>query len=299
MEIVPATPHIWPAVAELFAAGGDPKWCWCQWWRKPGSNWTNTNPEENRRDLEALVGVDPAPGLVALVDGAAVGWVGLGPREDFGRLARSRTIPQLSGEECLGRRTASWSPGRPGGPASRPACSRRPSPTPASTTHAWSRATPSGSRAGDSPAAAAYTGTETMFERAGFTFAAETTSRAGATAPRVVMRRSPRRPRRSAGDPGDRVAVEAGRVALCGEARSGRARRSPAHRSSPGTRGRGVRPKVAFVVGPWTHWVIWFARSRDDRSVSASAPANRAAAHRCRSPPACRRWRVACRAASP
>jgi hypothetical protein len=28
MEIVPASPEIWPPLAELFAAGGDPKWCW-------------------------------------------------------------------------------------------------------------------------------------------------------------------------------------------------------------------------------------------------------------------------------
>jgi hypothetical protein len=30
MEILPASPALWPALAELFAAGGDPKWCWCQ-----------------------------------------------------------------------------------------------------------------------------------------------------------------------------------------------------------------------------------------------------------------------------
>ena len=98
MEIVPASPAVWPALAELFAAGGDPKWCWCQFWRKPGANWTNTTPAENRADLEALAGADPAPGLVALRDGVAVGWIGLGPREDFPRLGRSRTIPQLPGD---------------------------------------------------------------------------------------------------------------------------------------------------------------------------------------------------------
>ena len=44
------------------------------------------------------MGADPAPGLVALRDGVAVGWIGLGPREDFPRLGRSRTIPQLPGD---------------------------------------------------------------------------------------------------------------------------------------------------------------------------------------------------------
>jgi GNAT superfamily N-acetyltransferase len=98
MDIEPLSAETWPALEALFSRGGDPKWCFCMFWRKPGSNWSNTTADENRADLRALVGQDPAPGLVALRDGAAVGWVGLGPREVFGRLARSRTIPQLPGD---------------------------------------------------------------------------------------------------------------------------------------------------------------------------------------------------------
>src|SRR5690349_22256516 len=101
VEILPLDDATWPALAELFAAGGDPRWCWCQFWRKPGSNWSNTTADDNRGALRALMEDDkdaPAPGLVALEDGVAIGWVGLGPREDFGRLLRSRTIPMLNGE---------------------------------------------------------------------------------------------------------------------------------------------------------------------------------------------------------
>jgi hypothetical protein len=29
LQIVPLTVAAWPPLAELFAAGGDPKWCWC------------------------------------------------------------------------------------------------------------------------------------------------------------------------------------------------------------------------------------------------------------------------------
>ena len=31
VDIVPASSALWPQIAELFAAGGDPTWCWCQW----------------------------------------------------------------------------------------------------------------------------------------------------------------------------------------------------------------------------------------------------------------------------
>src|SRR3954452_14211791 len=98
MDIVPVSRAMWPALAQLFLAGGDPKWCWCQFWRKPGSNWSNTTPGANRADLEALAAAGhPEPGIVALGDGIAVGGVGLGPRAAFPRLARSRTLPQLPG----------------------------------------------------------------------------------------------------------------------------------------------------------------------------------------------------------
>jgi GNAT superfamily N-acetyltransferase len=188
MEILPASPALWPAIAELFAAGGDPKWCWCQWWRKPGSNWTNTTADEHRADLEGLVGADPAPGLVALRDGSAVGWVGLGPREAFPRLARSRTLPHLPGEavwsiNCFVVARAARGQGVAG----------------ALLAAAVDYAETHGARlleaipveTGDErlPAASAYTGTRGMFERAGFAMVAPTTSRAAKRLPRVVARR--------------------------------------------------------------------------------------------------------------
>ena len=190
MEILPASPALWPAIADLFAAGGDPKWCWCQFWRKPGSNWTNTTLDENEADLRTLVERDPAPGLVALRDGKAVGWVGLGPREEFGRLARSRTIPQLPGDavwvvNCfVVARTA-----RRTGVAS--------ALLEAAVDYARAHGAailegyPVETGGGRIASAAAYTGTAGMFERAGFEIASPTSSTAASGRPRVVVRRTP------------------------------------------------------------------------------------------------------------
>ena len=188
MEIVPASEAVWPALAELFAAGGDPKWCWCQFWRKPGVSWSNTTPDGNRAELRELVGRDPAPGLVALRDGVAVGWVGLGPREDFGRLIRSRTIPTLPGDavrvvNCfVVAKTA-----RRGGVAV------------ALLDAAVAYAREHGARLVEGypvqtggarmSSASVYTGTSGMFERAGFEEVAPTTSHAAKGLPRVVVRR--------------------------------------------------------------------------------------------------------------
>jgi GNAT superfamily N-acetyltransferase len=191
MEILPLSAATWPVLADLFASGGDPKWCWCQSWRKPGSNWSNTTAADNRASLEALVGADPAPGLVAMRNGVAVGWVGLGPRDDFPRLARSRTIPQLPGEDvwvvnCFVVARAARRSGVAG----------------ALLAAAVAYAAEHGARLVEGypvetggervSSASAYTGTAGMFERAGFEAASATTSKAGGGRPRVVMRRATR-----------------------------------------------------------------------------------------------------------
>jgi GNAT superfamily N-acetyltransferase len=188
MEIVPASPAVWPAIVELFSAGGDCKWCWCQYWRKPGSNWSNANAIENRTDLQAQVGRQPAPGLVALRDGKALGWVGLGPREDFLRLARSRTIPQLPGDgvwvvNCFVVVRAARRSGVAGALLDAAVVYAREQG--ARTLEGFPVQT-GGARMSS---ASAYTGTAGMFARAGFSVVSGTTSRAGGGLPRVVVRR--------------------------------------------------------------------------------------------------------------
>jgi GNAT superfamily N-acetyltransferase len=190
MDIRPASPELWPAIAALFVTSPTFNSCWCQFWRKPGSHWTNATADDNREDLRALVGRDPAPGLVALRDGVAVGWVGLGPREEFGRLARSRTIPQLPGGgvwvvNCFvvaktARRTGVAN-------ALLDAAVEYARAHGAITLEGYPVET-GGARF---PSASAYTGTAGMFEHAGFEVASPTTSRAASGRPRVVVRRTP------------------------------------------------------------------------------------------------------------
>ena len=52
----------------------------------------NTRTEINRKALRALARRDPPPGLVGYRGRQPVGWVSLGPREDYKKLARSRVM---------------------------------------------------------------------------------------------------------------------------------------------------------------------------------------------------------------
>ena len=95
LQIVPLTRDRLPDLAALFAEGGDPKRCWCAFWRVRGTAWQDWNPETNRKVLESVADRVPAPGLVAYSDGRAVGWVSVGPREDYERLEHSRVLARI------------------------------------------------------------------------------------------------------------------------------------------------------------------------------------------------------------
>ena len=96
LEILPLTAERLPDLAALFGQGGDPKWCWCASFRVRGVDFANANPAANRRVLERAVDTtaaeDRAPGLIAYRDGEAIGWVSVGPRDDYERLRHSRVL---------------------------------------------------------------------------------------------------------------------------------------------------------------------------------------------------------------
>jgi GNAT superfamily N-acetyltransferase len=95
VSIAPLTTDRWPDVEALFGLGGDPKTCWCVYWRLRGKDWSLSSSGKNRDHLREIVEHGPAPGLLAYRGPTAVGWVSLGPREDFARLEASRIRPRL------------------------------------------------------------------------------------------------------------------------------------------------------------------------------------------------------------
>lgn len=99
LEIQPLTPARLPHLAALFGQGGDPKWCWCGSFRVRADDFARGGAARNRAVLEKAVRSTArqrrSPGIIAYRDGEAVGWVSLGPRDDYIRLERSRTLAPL------------------------------------------------------------------------------------------------------------------------------------------------------------------------------------------------------------
>jgi len=98
LTIRPLTPSRWKDVEALFNAKGCSvaRGCWCMFYRRsgPGAAVPNgmTRAQRNRAELKALVDGGTPPGLIGYRGTTPVGWVSLGPREDFAKLKRSQVM---------------------------------------------------------------------------------------------------------------------------------------------------------------------------------------------------------------
>lgn len=95
LRVEPLTPERWPDLEALFAAPGCSvaRHCWCIYYRVSGAKAVmpagSDEAQANRAALKRLVDAGRPPGLIGYRGGVPVGWISLGPREDFAKLARS------------------------------------------------------------------------------------------------------------------------------------------------------------------------------------------------------------------
>ena len=91
----PLTPGRWPDLEAVFCAAGCSvaRNCWCMYYRRSGSRGDLpagiTHAQANRAELKALVDAGRPPGLIGYDGKVPVGWISLGPREEFLKLRRS------------------------------------------------------------------------------------------------------------------------------------------------------------------------------------------------------------------
>jgi GNAT superfamily N-acetyltransferase len=185
IEVRPA--HNFDDMATMFASKNpESSVCWCLSWRlssKENRSLTGTARADKVRELCTL---ERAPGVLAFLDGEVAGWAGVAPRSDLHPFANSKKIPHV---DDLPVWTLWCLRVRPG--------FRKQGVTRALIDGAIEYARASGAPAiegypvdnGDQRVdqTMAFVGTRAMFERAGFTKAADTDSVSGGI-PRILMR---------------------------------------------------------------------------------------------------------------
>jgi len=95
LTAAPLTPDRWSDLETIFNAKGCSvaRGCWCMAYRLSGSREPlppgMTRAQANRARLKALVAASNPPGLIGYHGKVPVGWVSVGPREEYAKLKRS------------------------------------------------------------------------------------------------------------------------------------------------------------------------------------------------------------------
>jgi GNAT superfamily N-acetyltransferase len=94
ITVEPLGPERWGDLEAIFMARGCSiaRGCWCMYYRRSGKTALPagvTPAEASKAALKALAGADPPPGLIGYRGKVPVGWISLGPRSDYAKLARS------------------------------------------------------------------------------------------------------------------------------------------------------------------------------------------------------------------
>jgi GNAT superfamily N-acetyltransferase len=185
LEVRPA--HDFDDVATMFAPKNpESSVCWCLSWRLPSKENRSLLGPARAEKVRELCARELAPGVLAHLDGEVAGWAGVAPRSDLHPFAHSRKIPHIDDLPVW----SIW-------------CLRvRPGFRKHGVTSALIEGAVDYARASGAPAVESYpvdngdqrvdptmafVGTRAMFERAGFTKAADTDSIAGGF-PRILMR---------------------------------------------------------------------------------------------------------------
>ena len=104
IKVRPLTAARWRDLETLFNASGCAvaRSCWCMYFRRSGEPARPpggvTRSHANRADLLALVDAGETPGLIAYRGKTPVGWVSLGPRDDYPKLARSPVMKPVDAQ---------------------------------------------------------------------------------------------------------------------------------------------------------------------------------------------------------
>lgn len=93
IKIHPATSKNWKDLETLFGDHGADAGCWCLFWRMRQKDYAQGTPETNRLAHKQMLKEGKPTGLLAYLDGQAVGWCGVSPRAAFARLDSSKKIP--------------------------------------------------------------------------------------------------------------------------------------------------------------------------------------------------------------
>ena len=91
-EFFPVDNSRWKDLEKLFGIRGACGGCWCMTWRLSPKNFRENSGDGNKQLLKKLVYKDTKPGIIAYIDNEPAGWCAIAPREIYIRLENSKIL---------------------------------------------------------------------------------------------------------------------------------------------------------------------------------------------------------------
>ena len=98
LKFYPVTPRRWKDFELLFGKNGACGGCWCMYWRLKQSEYDKHKGAGNKRAMKELIETGRSPGIIGYFEKNPVAWCCVGPRKDFSKLERSRTLKPIDDE---------------------------------------------------------------------------------------------------------------------------------------------------------------------------------------------------------
>ncbi len=95
IECLPVVKSNWKDFEELFGIRGACGGCWCMAWRLRKKEFEEQKGTGNKRAMKKIVDNNEIPGIIGYLDKRPVGWCSFAPREKFIRLENSRVLAKL------------------------------------------------------------------------------------------------------------------------------------------------------------------------------------------------------------
>jgi GNAT superfamily N-acetyltransferase len=95
LETQPLIPERWDDFENLFGEHGAYGGCWCMWWRITRREFEQQQGQGNRDSMKAIVDSGEIPGLLFYLEGKAVAWCSVAPREKYAALNRSPVLKRM------------------------------------------------------------------------------------------------------------------------------------------------------------------------------------------------------------
>ncbi|MDR3609885.1 MAG: GNAT family N-acetyltransferase [Ignavibacteriaceae bacterium] len=99
LEFFPVDKSRWKDLEKLFGARGACGGCWCMTWRLHTKEFNANKGEGNKKLLKKIVYRNEEPGVIAYVNNVPAGWCAAAPREVYVKLENSRVLSPIDGKE--------------------------------------------------------------------------------------------------------------------------------------------------------------------------------------------------------